>query len=155
MNGRLYLRHYYWPVPDKEEILKQAEEAFFTAVERNPDDYKNYESLSEVYSLRAKESPGQKDKWLNEALVAQAKAMELYPGNSELHYQLAEIAEELGQKETALKNYEQAIRIEDAFREQFKVMYPGRQVFSRLGETRYEEAKEKVKELLSESQDGQ
>lgn len=148
MNGRLYLQHYYWPVTNKQELLTEAEETFFIAVERNPEDYKNYESIGEVYFLRARESPGQKDQWLNEALVVETKAVELYPGNSDLHYRFAEIAEEAGQKETALKHYQEAIRIEDGFREQFKVMYPGREVFSRLGVVKYEEAKERVKKLI-------
>jgi hypothetical protein len=150
MNGRLYLQQFYWPFSDKEETLKEAENAFFVAAARNPEDYKNYELLGEVYSLRAKESPVRKDKWLNDALAAQTRAAELYPGNPEVRYELAETAEGLGQKETALKQYEEAIRIEDAFREQFTVMYPGWKVFSRLGEEKYDIAKDRVKELMGE-----
>ena len=62
MNGRLYLRHYYWPVADKKEMSKAGGEGvFYVAIDRNPEDYKNYESLGEVYTLRAKESPDQEE----------------------------------------------------------------------------------------------
>ena len=41
-----------------------------------------------------------------------------------------------------------AIEIEDAYRTQFKIMYPGKKVFSRLGQENYNSAKNKLKKLL-------
>jgi len=53
----------------------------------------------------------------------------------------------LGQKTIALCHYQMAVDIEDAYRAQFKIMYPGRAIISRLGEETYTEAKSKINEL--------
>jgi tetratricopeptide (TPR) repeat protein len=152
MNGRLYLRHLAtWSIT-REDALKGAEQALLTAIERNPQDCKNYASLAEVYVLRAQDEPLQKDKWFNEAIYFASEAVALYPGDAELHFRLAQIAEEAGQTETALKHYKKAVEIEDGFREQFKRMYPGREVFSRMPKEKYEQAKERVKILSQKSQ---
>jgi hypothetical protein len=151
-DGRLYLQHIYGPAATKDEMLKRAEEALFTAVERNPEDYKNFEALGEVFFQRAQIEPEQKEKWLDEAVFFAARAVELYPGSADLHFRLAQLAEELGQNERALKHYKTAVEIEDGFRAQFRIMYPGREVFSRLPEEKYESAKERMKQLSSEMQ---
>jgi hypothetical protein len=60
---------------------------------------------------------------------------------------LAEIAEQLDKTDIAVAQYEKAVEIEDAYRNQFKIMYPGREIVSRLGEDKYEFATERIKSL--------
>jgi hypothetical protein len=64
-----------------------------------------------------------------------------------LHFELAKIAEELGKTGLAYQKYKQAIEIEDSFRSQFKMMYPNREIVSRLGEEKYQFATERIREL--------
>ena len=147
MNGRLYLKRPYFPVASQSQMLDDSEQALFIAAARNPADYKNFASLTELYSLRARLQPEQQDQWLSNAFDAASLAVELYPGDSETHLQLAQIAEKLGRTDTALKNYKAAVQIENDFREQFRVMYPGKEIFSRLPKEKYEQAKEQLQTL--------
>jgi hypothetical protein len=39
------------------------------------------------------------------------------------------------------------VQIEDSFRKQFKLMYPGRKVLSRLNEDKYFSATQRIKDL--------
>ena len=47
----------------------------------------------------------------------------------------------------ALKYYKKAVEIEEGYRAQFVQMYPGRKIFSRLGEANYILAKQRIDEL--------
>ena len=149
MNGRLFLRQSYIPNPHQTQLLDESEQTLFIAAERNPADFKTFEDLTDVYFLHARLQPDQNDQWLAKALDSASIAVNLYPGNAELHLQLAQAADELGRTDTALKHYQSAIQIEDSFRKQFLSMYPGREVFSRLGNDKYLFAKERIK-ILSE-----
>ncbi|MCJ7692073.1 MAG: hypothetical protein MUO22_01490, partial [Sedimentisphaerales bacterium] len=60
---------------------------------------------------------------------------------------MAQIAEKLNETDIALAQYKKAIEIEDAYRNQFRIMYPDRKVFSRLGELKYQNAKQKITQL--------
>jgi Tfp pilus assembly protein PilF len=151
MNGWLFLQQSYSPNPQQSQLLDNAEQALFIAAERNPADFKNFESLSEVYFLLARLQPDQNDQWLAKALDSTSITVSLYPGNAESHLRLAQAADELGRTDTALKHYQTAVQIEDGFRKQFLLMYPGRNVFSRLGEEKYLFAKERIKVLTSKS----
>jgi tetratricopeptide (TPR) repeat protein len=98
-------------------------------------DFKNYEKLSEVYTLLAENSPEQGKKYLlHYAMDNLWSAVERYPTSDRLRFELAETAEKLGKTDIAVAQYEKAIEIEDDYRNQFKIMYPGREIFSRLGE---------------------
>jgi len=153
MNGRLYLQRFYRPSVQQPQMLtrldwlNEAEQALFIAAQRNPEDYKNFESLADVYSLRAKLHPDQKNHWLNEAFAAASVALSLYPGDAELHFRLAQLAEETGQPDTALKHYRETVQIEDSFRKQFRLMYPDRQVISRMPSDKYLLAKKRLEAL--------
>jgi O-antigen ligase len=171
LNGRLYLQHYNDLLPrlaprDAEartlnaqpDLLKKAEACFLAAIARDEADFKNYQKLSEVYALLAKNSPqsagrdlaigGQKkNNLLNKSLDCLWSALERYPCSSELRFELAETAEQLEKTDIALAQYKKAVEIEDAYRNQFKIMYPGREIFSRLGEENYEKAKQQIKHL--------
>jgi hypothetical protein len=146
-NGNLYIQEFYRSDVQKEQLFNNAEQALFIATERNPRDYKIFDSLSELYSIYAHFHPEQNEALLNKALVSASIAVELYPGDAELHLKLAQIADDLGQTDLALKNYKVAVQIEDGFRKQFKLMYPGRKVLSRLNEDKYFSATQRIKAL--------
>jgi len=75
--------------------------------------------------------------WLNKAFETASLAVEHYPGCARLRIELAKIA---------------AIDIEDKYRAQFRKMYPEREkIVSRLGEEKYQFAKQRLKLLTGQS----
>jgi tetratricopeptide (TPR) repeat protein len=151
MNGRLYLQQFSSPAMPQQQTLDQAEQALFIAAQRNPADSRTFDSLTQCYYLRSQLLPEQKDLWLNSALDSAQTAVSLSPGDADLHLLLAQIADDLGKNDLALKHYQITVEIEDGFREQFKLMYPGREVFSRLGNDKYSLATQRIKALLPKS----
>jgi len=148
LNGRLYLQHYSETPTPQPALLKKAEACFFAAIARDNADFKNYEKLSEVYTLLAENSLTQeKTDLLNYAIDSLRSAVERYPTSDRLRFELAEIAEQMDKTDIAVAQYEKAVEIEGAYRNQFKIMYPGREIFSRLGEEKYEKAKQRIKYL--------
>jgi len=134
----------------QKDVLLIAEKSFLIAAQRNPVDYKIYEKLTDTYELLAERSSGkQKSQWLEKALQAASNTAGLYPGLARLRIKKAEIAEQLGKNQIAIDEYSQAVKIEDAFRKQFRIMYPDREIFSRLGNEKYSLAKQKIKSLNS------
>jgi len=90
--------------------------------------------------------------WLNEAFQTASLAVEHYPGCARLRIELAKIAERLGRNDTATSQYEKAIDIENKYRAQFREMYPEREkIVSRLGEEKYQFAKQRLKFLTGQS----
>ena len=148
-NGRLCLQYLHVPNIQQTQVLQDAENALFFAAQRNPDDYKNFDTLTDVYSSWAKLQPEQKNQSLAKALDSASAAVSLYPGDAELHFRLAQIAEDLARPDTALKHYQIAVQIEDDFRSQFHRMYPRRKVLSRMPLEEYLLAKNRAK-ILSE-----
>jgi hypothetical protein len=146
-NGNLYVQEFYRSDVQKEQLFNEAEQVLFIAAERNPRDHKIFDSLSELYYIYARFKPEQSEELLNKALDSASIAVELYPGDAELHFKLAQIADDLGRNDLALKNYKAAVQIEDGFRKQFKLMYPGRKVLSRLNEDKYFSATVRIKDL--------
>ena len=70
------------------------------------------------------------------------------PGSDRMHYTLGMVAEELQQPQQALAHFQKAVEIEEAYRSQFKIMYPDRKpVVSRIGHTAYTTATAKIEEL--------
>ncbi len=135
LNGRSYLQQYYSSIDGDSALLEKAAENFLAAIERSNADFKNYEKLSQTYRLL-----NQREK----AYEYAAKAVKRYPGSARLRVKLAQLAESLGRKDVATEQYRKAVEIEDAYREQFKIMYPGKEIFSRLGEQKYQKAKAKI-----------
>ena len=120
-------------------LLKKAEECFRQTIERNKEDYKNYEKLSTVYELL-----GQNQQAYDWCL----KATQLYPGSGRLRFKSAQIAERLGKTDTAIEKYKKAIEIEDKYRRQFQIIYPERkEIVSRLGKEKYQFATERMNGL--------
>ena len=148
LNGRFYLQHYRDTGKEEPALLEKAGVCFLAAIERNSADFKNFEKLTEVYILLAETSTQQeKTGWLNRAFDSADRAVELYPGCARLRIELAKIAEQLARTNIAVRHYKEAIDIEDSYRRQFQIMYPGRKIFSRLGEEKYQFAKQQVKHL--------
>lgn len=147
MNGRLYLHHFRVTGESNQDLLAGAKDNLLEAINRNRADFKNFEQLAEVYNLLAGTQPRMKNDWLNYAFDNALLAVERYPGSGRLRIKLAKIAEQLGKTDIAIENYKKAVEIEDAYRAQFQQMYPGREIFSRLGEEKYKNAKQRIKHL--------
>lgn len=148
LSGKLYLQNYSETQNARPALLEKAEACLLTAIARDSADFENYENLSDVYKLLAKIAKKQKktDR-LNSALDSIESAVGRYPGNARLRIKMAEIAEQLGKNNIALAQYRKAVEIEDAYRRQFKTLYPQREIYSRLGEENYQTAKQQIKLL--------
>ncbi|MHC4620552.1 MAG: O-antigen ligase family protein [Planctomycetota bacterium] len=148
MNARLYLHEFELTGRKDPTLLTAARDALLTAAGRNPADYKNFDRLTEVYTLLAQTAADrEKADWLNQAFHTASRAVRLYPGSGRLRLRLAEIAEQLGKADFALDQYKKAVEIEDSYRGQFRLMYPGREMFSRLGDQEYQHAKQRIEQL--------
>jgi len=137
LNGRLYLQEYTQGKRQK-LLLEKAVQCFLSAVKRDDVDFRNYEKLSHVYRLLG--DTQQAYEWGHEA----AKR---YPGIGRLQFNLAEIAEKMGKTASAIEHYKETVMIEDKYRGQFQIMYPGREIISRLDEEKYERAKKQIQNL--------
>jgi len=152
MNGRLYLHHFQLTGGKNRDLLLQSAKCLQAAIKRNSAAFKNFERLTDVYTLLAEISTHQeKTDLLNKAFYSILRAVERYPGCGRLRIKLAEISEQLGNTNTALKQYEKAIEIENSFRNQFRLIYPEREkIVSRLGEEKYQFAKQRIKNLTEQ-----
>jgi len=120
-----------------------------SAIQRNKAGYKNYRKLAEVYELQAETAASQSNRLedLQQAFDALTEAARRYPGSDRIHLKLARLAELLNRDDEAIAHYKTVVQIEDAYRDQFKIMYPDRELFSRLGEKNYQLAKKRLAEL--------
>jgi hypothetical protein len=145
VKGSMLTQRYLSQQNSPPELLLKAEKSYLEATKRDKQNYKNQERLSGIYALLSQASTEpQRTEYLNKTFAAESKASELYPGLDRLYFSLGDVAEQLGKRETAIENYKKAIEIEDAFRAHFKKMYPQREVVSRLGEQKYNIAKQKT-----------
>ena len=140
LNGRLYLQKGQYARSGHAAALEKAAEYFQRAVALNPVSYKNYEKAGLAYQVLGQDE---------QAYDWYLKAVQRYPGCGRLHFQLGQLADRLGTPQQAREHYEDAVRIEDAFRAQFHTMYPDREVVSRLGAANYRIARERI-EVLSQ-----
>jgi len=147
--GRLYLHGFDMTPGGDPDLLLRAAASLKSAIERNGAAFKNFERLADVYMLLAENSPGrERTDWLKKALDAAYEALKRYPGCGRLHFKLARIAEKSDDTKVAIKHYQRAIEIEDAYRDQFRRMYPEREeVVSRIGEDKYMEAMQRLESL--------
>lgn len=149
-DGRLYLQAIGAFDTKRAELLPLSRDRFLEAIKRNDADFKNFEYLTGIYVLMSQTAdPQAKSGLLTKAFDSAFGAVERYPGSSRLRMELADVAERLGKNDFAIEQYKKTIEIEDAFREQFRQMYPGQEVFSRFGEENYQAAKERLKRLNS------
>jgi len=148
LNGKLYIRNFLTSGSGEADLLLKSQKCLLDAIGRDRADFRNFERLAESYTLLAEISTEQeRTDWLNKAFDSIHSAVERYPGLSEPRIEMAEVAEKLGKADIAIAQYEKAIEIEDAYRRQFRIMYPGRVVFSRLGHEKYNLAKQRVENL--------
>ena len=139
LNGRLYVQQYEQTAQKLATLLAEAQECFREAVARAPASYKDYEKLGVV---------GTRSGQYQEAYDWYLKAAQLYPGCERLWFKLGELAERLGKQDAACAHYARTVEIEDAYRAQFRRMYPDRKkVVSRLGEEEYQAAKKRFERL--------
>ncbi len=139
LNGRLYLQEYELTGARETPLLEKASACFVRATEVNPDDYRNYEKAAHTYRLLGQDE---------EAFMWYLKATDHYPGSGRIWLGLAQTADRLSKIESAVESYQKAVVIEDAFRAQFRQMYPEREtVVSRLGQENYQLAKQRIEAL--------
>ena len=151
LNARLYLHRFEGLSPNRSrDLLLWAAECLQAAIERNDAAFKNFERLTDVYGSLAEISTGtERTDWLSKAFDTALLAVERYPGCGRLHFKLARIAEQSDKTDVAIEHYSKAIEIEDAYRSQFRRIYPEREeVVSRLGKEKYRDAMQRI-ELLS------
>ncbi len=139
LNGRLYLQQYQNTAEIQSTLLTKAKQCFLEAIARDHANFKNYEKLSTVYDLLGQHQ---------NAYDWGRKAAKRYPGSERIQFDLAQIAEKLNKTGVAITHYKNAIETEDSFRKQFKIMYPDREIVSRLGEDKYNYAKQRVEILI-------
>jgi hypothetical protein len=151
LNGRLYLQRFFDSQQEQSSLLSESQEHLREAIKRNKVDSENFERLADVYIQRAEVSTLNRNDLLMSALGYAGHAVVLYPSDAQLRIKLAKIAEKLGKTGFALQQYKKAVEIEDAYRRQFRIMYPDREIFSRLGEEKYQFAKQRLKSLTDQS----
>ncbi|MBN1817794.1 MAG: O-antigen ligase family protein [Sedimentisphaerales bacterium] len=147
-NAKLYLWEY--EQTGQKEMLERAADWFRQAERRNPASFKDDRQLALVYRKMAEHAgePGKKE-LLWKAFKHAKKAAAKYPGSAELHMEMGDLAMQTEIPQWSLKPYLNAVEIEDAFREMFRIMYPGREIQSRLGEEKYQRAKRRIEELTN------
>lgn len=150
-SGRLYLQQFMNGNGEDTSLLNNSATILEFAASRDPKNFKNYEKLSETYELWAmvlasSDTKAAKQK-LKKAYDNNNRALELYPGSGRLWYKLAETCEKLELENEAIEAYANAAKIEGAYQQQFKIMYPGRDMMSRLGNYKYQQAKEKAAQI--------
>jgi O-antigen ligase len=125
-------------------LFEEAEKAFKRALTRNPDDYRLMEALGDLFITRAEteDSDIVRQEFLKAGFCWFQKAWRRFPGCDRLAYKLGMTAEQMNQIEEAVRWYSLAVEIEEAYRKQFEQMYPNYPRFSRLGEKRYQYARD-------------
>jgi len=125
-------------------LFEEAEKAFKRALTRNPDDYRLMEALGDLFITRAEmeDSDIVRQEFLKTGFCWFQKAWRRFPGCDRLAYKLGMAAEQMNQIEEAVRWYSLAVEIEEAYRKQFEQMYPNYPMFSRLGEKRYQYARD-------------
>jgi hypothetical protein len=129
-------------------MVRKAIAAFEYSAKRNPASFKAYERLSRAYEQLARSQTGDaRTQTLLLAMASADKTLECYPACDRGLLLRAQLAEQLGRNDLALRDYRHAVQIEDAYRVQFRTMYPTRPMVSRLGEKNYKESKSRIAEL--------
>ena len=149
LSAEACLQQYTKGITRDKTLLQAGADRRRSAIQRNKAGYKNYRKLAEVYELRAETAASQSDRLedLQRAFDILTEAAERYPGSDRIHLNLARLAELLDRDDAATAHYKTVVQIEDSYRDQFRVMYPGRKLFSRLGEKNYQLAKQRLAEL--------
>ncbi|OHB61103.1 MAG: hypothetical protein A2167_08955 [Planctomycetes bacterium RBG_13_46_10] len=150
--GKMLLHKFKMRPGHLPQVLHNAEGLLSAAIERDRADYSNYENLAEVYTMLGQINSEERRLWFEKAHCELQKALLRYPSSAQLHTKSAKIAEQLGLTEEAIEHYRKAVEIEDDYREQFKIMFPDREVISRMGKVNYINAKERLEELVRKTE---
>jgi O-antigen ligase len=127
--GGAYVALYEDSTVRNPDWLILATEMLTLATQRHPADYRPYERLGQAYELL--------EDW-DLAYTAYLAAAERYPGIARLPLALGQVAEKRREPALARIHYQQAIAIEDRFREAFASLYPQEKTpVSRLGAKNY------------------
>jgi O-antigen ligase len=111
------------------------------ARQRDPYNFIHSESLSDIYVYLSESQKENTASHLESAYQAAMEAQRLYPGSDRIAYSLGILAEKMNQPQKAAEHFRRAVEIEDQYRKQFSEMYPKYPLCSRLGQERYEYAK--------------
>ncbi|MBN2512121.1 MAG: hypothetical protein JXB18_04190, partial [Sedimentisphaerales bacterium] len=123
------------------EHSEKAVSHFQQACGRDRANFRCRELLGRAYIAQAEVNPEQSGQLLESAYQAGLEAQTRYPGSDRIAYDLGLLAERMGNREEALKQFMFAVIIEGQYRAQFARMYPGYPLCSRLGQSRYDYAK--------------
>jgi tetratricopeptide (TPR) repeat protein len=123
------------------EHPEKAVSHFQQACGRDRANFRCRELLGRAYIALAETTPDQSSKLLESAYQAGLEAQTRYPGSDRIAYDLGMLAERMGNREEACRQFFQAVLIEEQYRTQFAEMYPGYPLCSRLGQSRYDYAK--------------
>lgn len=123
------------------EHPEKAVSHFQQACGRDRANFRCRELLGRAYIALAETTPDQSSKLLESAYQAGLEAQTRYPGSDRIAYDLGLLAERMGNREEALKQFRFAVIIEEQYRAQFARMYPGYPLCSRLGQSRYDYAR--------------
>jgi tetratricopeptide (TPR) repeat protein len=148
MYANVLLQQFHGTGRKSPDILNQAVERFTEANKRDIANYSYYEKLSITHNMLASVTTGAAAKEnMEKAAFWMDESIKRYPNSARLHIEAANMADSAGKNNKALHHFEKAVEIEDEYRKIFKVMYPDREVFSRLGEDKYQLAKQKIQQL--------
>ena len=147
--ARLYYR--WWSQdPTNTALLERADHAMTQAAQRNPARFTYYKQLSDIYHQAAIQNPQlpQSQHYSDRALEYLTRALDLYPGKSELLIQYGRLLESANRPSDALSAYKKAITIDDDFLIQQRALWPDRpQLFTRLTPQQRKLAKDRIKAL--------
>lgn len=152
LNGLINTYNYRVNPSENKDSLVKAEKSLQTAIARDRADYKHYENLAQVYELFAEAYPHDRIEWFEKASQSLHEAIQRYPASADLHLKAATVAQQLDEIDDAIEHYTQTVAIEDAYREEFRIMYPGREIFSRVGDVNYRFAKLRLEQLRQQKE---
>ncbi|MGH2271566.1 O-antigen ligase family protein [Anaerohalosphaeraceae bacterium U12dextr] len=138
--GQWHLSQYENTRLFRREHAEKAVSYFQQACGRDRANFRCRELLGRAYIALAETNPQQSGPLLESAYQAGLEAQARYPGSDRIAYDLGLLAERMGNRQEAFRQFSQAVLIEEQYRAQFARMYPGYPLCSRLGQSRYDYA---------------
>ena len=152
--GQTLSQKYLFDINTNDTQLNRAAEKLIEVTQKNPAHFMAWESLMHLYQQTGEQAKDldKKERYLQKAYTYGQQAHQCYPGADRVAFSLGQVAEKLGKKAEAIHWYALAIKIEDAYQEQFKIMYPDYDMFSRLGPGKYEYARQYIEKFDKKNQ---
>ncbi|KPK75749.1 MAG: hypothetical protein AMJ79_09855, partial [Phycisphaerae bacterium SM23_30] len=154
--GRRWQWRWYQSQRQDAAAFEQARQWLQKARERDPAHFRYYRQLSELYLAAAEQAEGdRKIEYLAQARLFGEQALERYPIKSELLIHMGRLLMDYGEllkwddwHQEALDLFEKALAGEQAFMDQQRQMYPGRDEYTpRLPVELQNEARERINKL--------